>query len=147
MNTADEHEAFLDFLHSVRNARKAYTDVLARFASIDSACKRITPSWSTDGGHSGDSQSLWAERADEATRVQRAKDAVDSAVLALEALIEQVPDKTHRSILRRRYVRCLPWPSICAMLPMSERSVYRAHRQALKAAEELWNESKGGHHS
>ena len=137
-----EHDAFLDFMNSVRNAKKDYSDELARLATLDSACTRITPSWSTDGCHGGDSQSLWAERADEATRVERAKVDVDSAIAALEALIDLVPSKSHRSILRKRYVRCLPWPRICAMLPISERSVYRAHRQALRAAEAIWK-SKG----
>ena len=142
MNIPDEHESFLDFINSVRNARKDYAETLARFTTLDSACKRITPSWSTDGGHNGDSQSLWAERADEATRVQSAKAEVDSAILALDALIELVPDKTHRRILRLRYVRCYPWPRICAVLPLSDRSVYRAHRKALNSAEAIWK-SKG----
>lgn len=142
-----EHEAFLDFLNSVRRARKEYSDTLARFAALDSACTRITPSWSTDGGHNGDSQSLWARRADEATRVEEYKAAVDRAAAALSVRVDAVPDKSHRRILRLRYVRCLPWPRICAMTAMSDRHIYRLHRQALAELESIWTEHhKGGHH-
>lgn len=132
--------AFLDFINSVRELTKEHERKLYRLQELAAAATRTTPNWSADGGHGGDSQKLWAAFADELDEVSATQEEIDRHKAKLEAVICQVDGKLARRILRLRYVRCWPWPRICAAIPKSDRQIYRMHRDGLAAAEAIWRE-------
>lgn len=133
-----EHESFLGFMHLAISAKRDYAAALAKLAALDAACTRTTPNWSADSGHGGDSQRLWAMRADESVRVADAKAAVEQAMREVDNLIGQIDGRLGRRVLRLRYVHGWAWPRICATVQRSDRQIYRVHRQAMAEAEEVW---------
>lgn len=58
----------------------------------------------------------------------------------LDEIINTMPFEM-QSVLRARYVKCIPWEYIPANLPayMSERQCYRLHRQALEIISRNFN--------
>ena len=139
----EERGEFRSFMFQVRDAKREHSEALSRYAELDAACKRITPNWSADGGGGGDSQRLWAMRADESVRVDAALAAVDRARANVLAVTTQVEGRLEQRILRLRYAECLPWPRICRILQgYSDRHIYRVHRRAIAAAEEIWRQTR-----
>ena len=66
----------------------------------------------------------------------------------VEAFVAQMPEKTHRTILRRRYLDIgKSWTEIQDDLAQdglyySQRHLLRLHTQALEAARELWDQDR-----
>ena len=66
----------------------------------------------------------------------------------VEAFVAQMPEKTHRTILRRRYLDTgKSWTEIQDDLARdglyySQRHLLRLHTQALEAARELWEQER-----
>lgn len=66
----------------------------------------------------------------------------------VEAFVAQLPEKTHRTILRRRYLDIgKSWTEIQDDLAQdglyySQRHLLRLHTQALEAARELWDQDR-----
>lgn len=66
----------------------------------------------------------------------------------VEAFLERIPDGTHRTILRRKYLDVgRSWTEIHEKLAedglfYSERHIMRLHTQAVEAAQMLWNRER-----
>ncbi len=52
--------------------------------------------------------------------------------------IEQMPDETHRTLLRLRYLAGMTFARIAEEMHYSERQIYRTHEEALEAFGRKW---------
>lgn len=141
-----QYENIQEFLDSVQEAKLEISWCERRISEAEAECLRI--SRRTMGAEDGESRqrALWAALTEERARL---------GALYIEALWQQraVEDfirpvsRSHRAILRLRYIEGLRWPEVMAELeriglPYSERQMFRLHKGALQEAEKLFSRAE-----
>ena len=58
-------------------------------------------------------------------------------------IIDRLPDRRHREILKRRYAECQPWEKVCELTTYSPRQAFRLHREALEAFDGIYASKDG----
>lgn len=138
-----------DFLSSLWEMRLEADRLRERTRELYDATQRITGNYeSIHVSGTPETGKLLTLYADSAAREERRQ----AECLAREKEIEEFLDRMeggprgiYRTILRLRYISCLSWPRIQAILQAgegdtdySDRHIYRFHGEALNAARRLW---------
>ena len=67
-------------------------------------------------------------------RLEKKKDEALKELMKIEDFIDSINDPEIRMIFRYRYIELMEWNKIAMLVNMSERTVYRKHREILNMA-------------
>jgi DNA-directed RNA polymerase specialized sigma24 family protein len=138
-NTQDPVREFLD---SYWEAKREEKRMRRRLAELSARCEKMTQNISgMPRGGGGDSSSAW-------DALIEAKIAADEQLKywlrlekEIESFIDSLSERTHRELLRYRYLESLKWETIGDLMSYNPDYVrMRLHGQALNAAREKWKE-------
>jgi len=135
-------------LESVEEARCQAARLRRSVAYLQEKCTAATVHYGikTKSGGQGPEE-LWMKLTDEKEKLQHQEDYVLRQQTLLEQRIGQLPKPRWRMVLRCHYLDGMSLPEVAEELSratgreFSVHQVYRLHRQALGAAEKLWNAS------
>ena len=137
-----------DFLRSAVERRIEVKRHKRRLALLESQCTQIPAPPSAAPGGGGDThgrESLWAALADAREEEARLIKAELEQYRTVELFIKYIPDTTHRTLLRLRYLEGMSWTKLQFALCdegvyYSDRHLRRIHDAAVEEARKLWRE-------
>lgn len=135
------------FLEGARDAHLKCADLRERARGLESAAHRITSK--LDGmprGGNSDRDQLLAALADAHERLLLDMADEEQRKIDIADFIDRVPTgAAGRAVLRRRYLHYESWRNVrrwmtAHQMNYSDQGIYYLHREALKAARQLWNQ-------
>lgn len=114
-------ESNLSYLAELRSRAQGHTSILSGLPSSASSFQSFLE--------------LYTIRASEIERIvdDQLASLADLQLQALHEIDRRVSDPDSRSVLRLRYIDCLPWKSIFATLHFSRAKTFRLHRTAIRS--------------
>jgi DNA-directed RNA polymerase specialized sigma subunit len=79
----------------------------------------------------------WMEVTEEIDR--KTDQLIDKRNLVL-GIIERLPDRRHREILKRRYAECQSWDKVAELCMYSRQRVWQLHREAVEEFERVYGQ-------
>jgi hypothetical protein len=133
------------FLESAREAHLRCADLRERARGLESTAKRVTANLNgMPRGGGADRDALLAALADAHGRLLLDIAEEEQRKIEISDFIDRIPTSAAgRAVLRRRYLHYESWKSVRRWLAAHQMSystdgVFKLHREALRAARELW---------
>ena len=122
-------------LRQIRSLEEEILELRESLEEKETSATRITPSYSEGGGCSGVSDKVGDGAIAMAILEQQIKNSIDKVCLLKAEImqkIDQVPNSTHRRILRLKYIDHKDWNQIAILIGYSLDWTYTLHGKALQ---------------
>ena len=133
-----------DILKAVAEVKSQAIRLGQRIELLENKCTNITARYGGRAGGVQDHNELWTILSDERARLAGQLRLVMAMERQISGWIDLLPREPWRMVLRLRYLDGLSFQEVtdamsqAAGRPYSTAQIYRFHRQALDAADQLW---------